>query len=467
MHNFRLVLGFLLSSCGLFVATALRAADIAMPATNATAWPSQPLSLADALDIALQQNSGVLKAKSDLEATHGIVIQTRAIALPKLRGTSQFTQYDPNAVEVFPPVVITGPSPFPNVDGNQKWSAGVQLVQSLYEGGRINASLRTARLTEAQAMLNYQTVVADTLLRTRTFYYAVLLAADLINVREASVNLLTRELEDTTRRFDAGTVPKFNVLRAEVAVANAKPPLISAKNSYRIAKNYLADQLGYRVPADAWEDIPLQLSGTLDTAPFTIDLPDALRQALERRPELASARKGLALREESVKSAKAGYFPRLEAFAGYGSRNSNFSDDLDDDVTGWNVGAQMSWDIFDGRLTKGKVVTAQANRQKAQVELDELVRQVELEVRTAYSRFVEGREVLASQEKVQEQAAEALRLAKSRYDAGSGTQLDVLDAETSLTEARSNKVQAQHDYNVALARLERALGLSHTEPRKP
>ena len=104
-------------------------------------------------------------------------------------------------------------------------------MQSIYEGGRINSALRSAKLTQEQALLQYQAVVADTLLAVRINYYDILLAAQQIVVREASVNLLQRELDDQQRRFDAGTVPRFNVLRAEVAVANARPQLIRARNA--------------------------------------------------------------------------------------------------------------------------------------------------------------------------------------------------------------------------------------------
>ena len=91
-------------------------------------------------------------------------------------------------------------------------------------------------------------------------------------------------------------------------------------------------------------------------------------------------------------------------------------------------------------------------------DLVDTTRRIEMEVRTRFSQFVEARQVLESQEKVQEQADEALRLARSRADAGTGTQLDVLSAQTSLTEARSTQAQAMHEYAVAVARLERAIG---------
>ena len=101
--------------------------------------------------------------------------------------------------------------------------------------------------------------------------------------------------------------------------------------------------------------------------------------------------------------------------------------------------------------------------ERAGVELDDTSRRIELEVRTAFSNFIESRELLESQKKVVEQAEEALRLARARNEAGTGTQLDVLSAQTALTEARTTQIQALHDYSVARARLERAVGANNSE----
>jgi outer membrane protein len=120
----------------------------------------------------------------------------------------------------------------------------------------------------------------------------------------------------------------------------------------------------------------------------------------------------------------------------------------------------LTWSLYDGNRTKGKVIEATALYERAGVELDDAGRRIELEVRTAYSNFIEADEVLKSQEKVVEQAEEALRLARARSEAGTGTQLDVLSAQTALTEARSTQIQALRDYSVARARLERAIGIN-------
>jgi len=422
--------------------------------TNLPGWITRPLSLTDGLNLALQQNATILKAKNDLEASQGVVVQTRAVALPQVQANGQYKDTDPHAIES-----ISGPG-FSLTQPHQNWNAGVQIVQSIYEGGKLVAALKAASATKQQALPQYQTAVADTLLAVRVAYYDVLLAAQQITVHEASVNLLQKELEDQQRRYNAGTVPHFNVLRAEVAVANERPNLIQARNNYRIAKNNLSNLLGYNLPREIWEDVPLNLTDALDAAPYQVDLPAAIQQALSRRTELIALRKTAELQQLNVVNAKAGYKPTVQVFAGYNWYNAQYTEpvELDHDIHGWNAGGQFSWNIFDGMLTRGKVVQAKALYDKAKTDLEDTGRQIELEVRTAYSQFIEAREVLESQQKVQEEAEEALREADARAAAGTGTQLDVLDAQTSLTQARTTEIQALHDYDTARARLERAIG---------
>ena len=132
---------------------------------------------------------------------------------------------------------------------------------------------------------------------------------------------------------------------------------------------------------------------------------------------------------------------------------------------GWNAGAQVSWNIFDGMLTHGKVVQARALYEKAKTDLDRQ-RRGRSNWKSARPIPISSKrsEVLDSQQKVQEEAEEALREAEPRADAGTGTQLDVLDAQTSLTQARTTQIQALHDYATARARLERAIGADMMAP---
>jgi len=455
----KLIVLLLAAGCGWNVIAQTTNAGAALPA-----WLTRPLSLADSLNLALQQNATILKARNDLEASMGIVVQTRAVALPQVQANGQYKATEPAAIESFS-------TNFPS-QPHQNWNAGIQIVQTIYDGGRLGAALKAAGATKKQAVAQFQAVRDDTLLAVRLAYYDVLLAAQEITVNEASVNLLQKELDDQQRRYDAGTVPKLNVLRAEVALANQRPALIQARNNYRIAKNNLCNLLGYNLPRDVWEDIPLNLTDVLDAAPYQVDVPTAIQQALGRRTELIALRQTVELQRLNVVNARAGAKPTLQAFAGYNWYNAQFSAPvtLDHDIHGWNAGGQLSWSIFDGMLTRGKIAEARANYNKAKTDVDDRARQIELEVRTAYSDFIKARETLESQLKVQEEAEEALREAGARAEAGTGTQLDVLDAQTSLTQARTTQVQALHDYDTARARLERAIGaemMQGAAPAKP
>lgn len=432
----------------------LACAALLLPvAADTNSWPTAPLTLNAALDLALRQSPALLQGKQDLEEAYGVALQLRSAARPRLTAGGNVRQLDANGIEQ---ANVGGATlQFQN---ETQWGANIEVSQPLFTAGKITSSLRAAKLTKEAALSQYQALVADTLVEIRVTYDDALLAIELIKAQEASVELLTRELEDQKRRFEAGTAPKFNILRAEVELANTRPRLIKARNALRIAKNQLATQLGWNIPREAAQDIPLELADSLAATPFPIELPTAILQGLSRRPELAALRVQEKIRDEDIRQVRADYYPQLAASAGWRWQNKTFTSRVDEYEDGWVVGGQVNWSLWDFGLTQGKVNAAKARREKARLQVDDTQRKVELEVRTAYSTFTEAKEVLESQQKVIEQAEEALRLARARTDAGSGTQLDVLSAQTALTEARTTNSQALRDYAVARARLERAMG---------
>src|SRR5437899_4262782 len=125
-----------------WVAAALLAASSSRAAeTNRLAnadWLSKPISLEDSINIALNQNSAILKGNSDLEAAYGLVVQTRAIVIPKVRATGSYQVVDRGAIDKFPvSFPATNGQTISVNPGDQQWSAGVRVIQSIYEGGRM------------------------------------------------------------------------------------------------------------------------------------------------------------------------------------------------------------------------------------------------------------------------------------------------------------------------------------------
>ncbi len=421
------------------------------PAAGAVATnTAKHLTLDESLAIALQQNPAILQAQQEIKASHGLIVEVRAAALPQVRANGQYERIDKNAVESF-----GGGSVKDNQ--YQPWGANIEITQLVYSGGRVNAALRAAKLTDQIALISFQRAIADVVLSVRRTFYQTLLSQAQVFVREQSVKLLERQLQDTKLRLEAGTVPQFNVLRAEVELANARPPLIRAQNNLRLSRETLVRLLALDTPGTQ-EFTGITFAGRLAYEPRRWELPAALSQALASRPELQLAERQLGLARENANVATAGNKPEFYVFGNYGIRDRTFGNDLDDTIHGWTVGARVTWPIFDGLATRGRVQQARAQQEQAAIGVADTRRGIELEVRQAYSDYKQALELLEAQKKTVEQAEESLRLAESRFKAGSGTQLDVLSAQTALTEARSNEVQALYEYNVALAILDRVTG---------
>ena len=415
----------------------------------------RPLSKVEALNIAIAQNGTILQAEKEVQAVAGVSIQTKAILFPHLNQTAIYSVAQDGLIETNRSETVTSLDQKVN---NQAWNADIQLVQSVYEGGRMLSSLRTSRLLREQSVLAFQSTVADTLLSVSTAYDDVLSTAKQIEVREASVKLLKEYLNVATTKNKAGAVTDFEVLRQEVEVANEQASLDQAVGAHRVAKQTLIEQLGVDLPTSVSDNPTLSLSSPLVALPYEKKLNESLSEALVNRTEIAALEKEVLLRQEGIIVAKSGYKPSVQAFAGYELTSRVQSRNAGDYVNGGLVGGQVSWQIFDGFLTKGKVDEAVARRGKASEAKNETTRIVELQVRSAWSDLRTARSVLDAEAKNIDKAVKALELVSTRYDEGAATQVEVLSAQTALTDARSTFVQGLRDYSVSRARLVRATG---------
>ncbi len=405
------------------------------------------LDLPACLNLALARNTDILKAQQEIKRLHGVIVEVRAEALPQASLTASIaTEADELANGTF--------GAFGPRRQQSFWSAGVGITQLLYNGGAVGAAIDIARLSENNAFLQLDATIDATVFLIREAYYNVLVTRSLIDVREATVKLLEEELANQERRLNAGTVTRFNVLRAEVELANAKPPLIRARNLQRIALINLARLLAIDYSPEATNP-PFRVVGNLDYQPSSFKLEDILGQAARRRPEIRLADQQIAIARRQLVIDRSGSLPRVSAFGGYDFISDRSKNNFDAANQGWRVGVQGQWDIFDGFRTAGKLEQTRAEITAAELDSEQTRRDVDAEVRQAYFAWVEARELILSQRKNVEQATEALRLANSRFDVGAATQLDVLQANVALTDARTNELEARFDYNLAIARLER------------
>jgi outer membrane protein TolC len=436
-----------------------------------------PLTIAEAVELGLRQSPTVLNQVQELKRNAGLVFQAQSALLPQVTGSTSYSQVEPTlaqtttgASQPFDLLLLPQGQPFvlrPNGTTNavgvpissllnstpvtNTWNMKVTISQLLYDGGAALANRRASRINEDAAYYTLRDTIDSVVENIRTQFYQIILDRALVQVQEESVNLLRSQLDDQQSRYDAGTVPQFNVLQAESQLQNQIPQLIAAQNNYRIAQVTLAKTLG--IPADRQyaTDEPLPVVGALETPQIKYDLSEALVTARANRPSLKAQRSNILAAVESVTVARAGYQPTLNANAGLEVEENPLSNNMRNTVNGWFFGVTGSWNIFDGGNTYGRVKSAKAQLEETKVTYDDSVRQVELDVSTAVDNLRQAQETIVASKKAVDVSLESLRLANERLAAGTGTQLDVLNQQTQLTTARSNYFTAEFQYISAVA----------------
>src|SRR6266568_3490639 len=444
---------------------------------------------------ALQRNPALLNAEQEIKRTKGVIIQVRAQALPHITANGNYEWVDPHlqgarifgttsgtgttpggtagAASLFEsapsqvkdiqtPLAAPAATPIPNIEASDVSYSISVLGRQLIFNGTTFPQIRGTFFQRDSAYFAFRNILDQLLATVKTQFYQIVVNRELIKVQEQSVHLLESQLKDQQNRFEAGTVPRFNVLQAEVALYNQIPQLILAQNNYRIAKIILAKTLGLDFQPRRGENPPLEVVGEMPYIPRTINLADAIELGKERRPFLKQARANVLNQLQQVRATAGQWLPTITTTGGGEWISSPTNSSWHDISKGWLAIVQGSLPIWDSGAIAGQVIQQRALLSETKITYDDDVRQVELEIQQAYSILQQNRELIQSQEKNVELADEALRLAKARLDAGAGVQLDVLNAQVQLLTAQSTRLQALFGYNSSLAEFDRATGAQGT-----
>lgn len=434
--------------------------------------PNVPdFTIDEAIQTALRQNPTLLNAIQQIRLTRGQVIEITSQALPQINAVAGYTQVAPSIANPSSPGGSSVSIPLPDGSviplgatasrsiNDKSWNVGFQASQLLYNGGAVISGIRAADAVESGAYFTLRQTINDVIAQVKIAFFQVVLNRALIVAQQQSIELLTQQLRDQQNRYEAGTVPRFNVLQAEVALANAQPPLIQAENNLRISQYQLVKLLGMDYSPARPSEVPFNVVGMLTYTARNVNPDESVRLAIERNPALKAQRQNLLAQAQNVNVQFAGYLPTISATADYTWQNNTAYQDLGEITQGWTFGFVGSWAIFDGFETKGRVMQARAQLEQSVNNYNDGVRQVILDVQEAISNLTTALETVQSQEASVVQAAEAFRLAQERLDAGAGTQLDVLNAQTQLLQAQTNVLTARYDYITAQAQYNLALSL--------
>ena len=408
------------------------------------------MKLEGAIKAALQKNPDILDGIQKLSLTSGQMISVRSRITPQISLTSDwgYTSRELNQVEVAGADVT-----------DQSWNINLEFSQLLYDGGATVSRIRSAIASEHGSYFELRATIDQVISEVKINFSEIVLNRALIIANQQSVDLLTEQLKDQQNRYDAGTVPRFNVLQAEVALANAKPPLIQAHNSYRVAMYRLVRLLGMDYPPGFPSEVPFNIVGKLDYKPRTLDPDKSIRVAVARNPGLKAQRQSILSTAAKVNEQAAGYLPTLRARVAQTNNSDMVTSKLSNVVSGWFFGINGTWPLWDGLLTHGNMKQAKAQLDSSKINYDNGVREVILEVQQSISNLLQAKETVDSQEASMVQGVEALRLSQERLDAGAGTQLDVLNQQTSLLQSQTYLLQAYFSYIKGVAEYESTLSL--------
>lgn len=416
------------------------------------------LTVEQAVAIALERNYDVAVAAANLLAAQGRVWQSYRGLLPSVdaRATLNHQQgRTPGGIDESGRIRIGKYS-------NDNQQVGIGLSQSIFSWANIQ-NLKGAKAGERAGRGLNEAQKLDVALAVRIQFYELLKAMRLSEVRDEAVSLAEDQLRRAETLFELGSVARNDVLQARVNLQQARLEQIGARNRVEIERARLNQLLGLPV------NTPLKISRAIDTRPRgEIDSTAVVAEALAKRPDLAAARESVNAAEASLGAAKASHYPELFGnldwgktyYPGEGAADTSGVriTTFDNDNYGWSARAGVSLNVFDGLLAEGQVKSARGNLNSERARMQQSELAATLEVKEALLGVREATQSIAAATEGVSLAEENLKLAQERYAVGSGTILELDEAQVSLIEARSALVDSWAALFVAEAQLERARG---------
>jgi len=402
---------------------------------------TQPLALETAIELAYRNNEQLRIALLELDRAQAGLQAELAQRLPTVdltAGLQTGDQVSVSGIQANTDQVIT------------TLRGGVRTDYDIGLSGERAARIRAARDQVRLAELQVESIRSQLRLDTINDYYAVQEAIEAIRISQAFLQEAQRNLRDTELREEVGVGTRFDVLRADVQVANARQDLTQAVSQRQITQRQLARRLNVPPSIDL-TTLSVEIAGT-----WPLTLEESIVLAYQNRVELEQFLVQREFNQEQQEIALSQVRPNLGLFAEYNLQEVlTPSEGAFDD--GWSVGAQLTWRLFDGGAARARSEQASQDSQIDEFEFENARNQIRFEVEEAYFTLLANQENIDTALQAVNQAEEALELANLRFNAGVGTQLDVLSATRELTEAEGNLVRAVLDYNRALARLERSV----------
>lgn len=418
---------------------------------------AEPWTLERAISYALTNSPDARIAQKRIAAARAGIEQANSALWPQLQLQSSYTRTD-NPMFVFGSILAqrsynySSPPNFNNLPDVDNLNARGVLTQPLYTGGRISAGRAAAKANTGAAMAGAEAVRNTLAFEVARTFHTILKTREFIRAAEAGVRSFENNLTIASNRVVAGTALKTDVLDMQVRLAQAREDQVRARNANALSERVLQTVLGL----EAGEFSVVDFAPAV-TAPVEDLKSEISNLKFAARPELIAIQQAQQAAEAQVRQAKSGHRPRVSAF---GSLDYDQGWVTDGDGKSYMAGVMVQWDVWDGKLTRGRVSEAQANLEAAYEEERKLRLAIGLEVEQARLELKAANERLTVTAATVAQAQESVALTRARFEQGLMLSTQLIDAETALIAARMHRAESESDQRIAIAALRKALGLA-------
>ena len=407
------------------------------------------LTLEESIQLALERNLEVQVAKEEILFAREGKNRARTGFLPRLSADYEYRRLSEASTTV-------GGITAENADQDQYRFTGT-VAQPLFSGFQILSNYQLAKLGLDVAKIQLQRTRLDLILAVKKSYFEILRAEKISQVAEQSVLQLQEGVRVAQNFVQVGMRPKVDVLDAETRLGEAELQLIVANNDTGVAKARFNTVL--RQPIDT----PVAVVDILTTESYERSYESSQQIALQHRPELLEANKNVAIAEKEVTLVKSDYYPDVTLSANYYRQGDDPTVDGSDfvDRENWDIVAGATWTFFEWGKTRYATNQQRARLRQAQESLEQIKDGILLEVKTAFLSVQAAERGIRVAAKSVESAEENFRISQERYKEQVATATEILDAQTRLTQARTNYTNDLVVFNLARAALVRAMGLEY------
>lgn len=431
---------------------------------------NQPLTLAQAVAVARRNNPQLQVIEQQLRQSRASLRQAEAALYPNLSFASSIgandsalakisNQESQNRFNSLPPLqqLLQG-SPTTINTFSAPANASIQLSYNVFTSGQRDGSIKASQEQVRNAELDLERQLEQLRFDVTNNYYDIQQADALVRIAQAAVQNSQISLRDAVARERAGLGTVFEVLQAEVQLANNQQQLTQAQSQQSTARRQLAQTLNVANTVNLSAADPIQVIGE-----WPLSLENSIALGFQSRVELAQqiTQRNAALQQRRVALGNLG--PQISI-----SATGNGADDLNDSSdpqVGYAVNGQLSLVLFDGGASKASAAQQEASAAIAEAQFSSFRNLIRFQIEQAYYTLQSSQQNIQTNQAAVRQATEGLRLARLRFQAGVGTQLEVSNAETSLTQAQSNLLSATVDYNRAISALQRYVSGLPLNPR--